>query len=324
MKAVQLVGFDGVASLRLVDVATPVPQPHEVLINVKATGVNFAEVELTKGRYDVAKQPPFVMGFEAAGTVDAVGSKVTHVKIGDRIVALVSSGGYAEYATADANLAITIPENVTFAEATTIMVQGLSAYTLLKFAAKVQRSDSVLVQAAAGGVGLYLVQLAKTMGVKKVIALAGSKQKLDLVVSLGADVAINYSERGWADDVRHATDGEGVDVVLEAASGEIGEGSFKLMAPFGRMVIYGARNIHDTFSPEQIQQLIYRNQSVIGFNFPSLRPEYLTDAIPRLLELIARHKVQIFANHVFPLADVAVAFEALASRQTIGKVVLVP
>ena len=135
-----------------------------------------------------------------------------NVKVGDKVTAIVSSGGYAEYATADAHVAIPIPSGISFAEASTIPVQGVSAYALLKFAAKPQAHETILVQAAAGGVGLYVVQLAKIIGVKRVIALASAREKLDLVKSLGADVAINYSDKSWPDQVRDATDGKGVDV----------------------------------------------------------------------------------------------------------------
>ena len=182
----------------------------------------------------------------------------------------------------------------------------------------------MLIQAAAGGVGLYLVQLAKSMGVKKVIGLASTQEKIDLITSLGADVAINYSHRNWTDRVREATNGNGVDVVLEAASGEVGEECLKLIAPFGRMVVFGARNIHDTFPPEKMQQLIYRNQTVIGFNFPSLRPEQIAASVPDLLKLVSQQKIRLFANNSYPLAEVKAAFRALASRETIGKIVLTP
>ena len=264
------------------------------------------------------------MGFEASGVVAEVGSQVKTLKIGDRITSLVSSGGYAEYATGDASLAIPIPEALSFPEATTIPIQGISAYTLLRFAAKPQLNESVLVQAAAGGVGLYLVQLAKSMDVKKVIALASTKEKIDLLKFLGADVAIDYSHKDWIKKVREATDGNGVDVVLEAASGDVGEECFKLLAPFGRVVVFGARNIYDTLPPEKIQQLIYRNQTLIGFNFPSLRPEQIAASIPGLLKLIAEQKIRLFANSSYRLVDVKTAFRALASRGTIGKIVLVP
>jgi len=324
MKAIELTAFEGLGSMRLVEVEKPRPGANQVLIQVKAAGINFAELELTKGRYKVPQKTPFIMGFEAAGVVVEVGAQVRNIKVDDNITSLVSSGGYAEYATADANVAIPIPSGITFAEATTIPVQGLSAYTLLKFVAKPQPKESVLVQAAAGGVGLYLVQLAKIMGVERVIALASLQEKISLITSLGADVAINYSNRSWPNQVREATRGKGIDVVLEAASGEVGEESFKLIAPFGRMVVFGARNIHDTLPPEKIQQLIYKNQSLIGFNFPSLRPEQIAECVPSLLSLISLRKVKLFANNSFPLTEVKTAFEAISRRGTTGKVVLTP
>jgi len=324
VRAVALNGYEGFQSLQVVEVDKPRPGAKEVLIEVRAAGINYAEIEITKGKYQVPKQLPFVMGFEASGIVAEVGSQVRNHKVGDKITSIVSSGGYAEYAIADAGAAIPIPNEISFAEAASIPIQGLSAYSLLKSAAKPQATESVLVQSAAGGVGLYLVQLLKIMGAKKVIALASSKEKLDLVKSLGADFTFTYSDPGWADGVRAATNGRGVDVVLEAASGEVGEESFKLIAPFGRVIVFGARNIYDTVSPERVRQLIYKNQSLIGFNFPSLRPRQIAESVPHLLDLISQRKVKLFATTSFPLTNVKTAFEALSSRQTIGKVVLMP
>ena len=324
MKAVQLDGYEGFQSLRVVELEKPKPGAKEILIEVRAAGINYAEIELTSGKYQVPKELPFIMGFEASGVVAEVGSQVKNYQLGDRITSIVSSGGYAEYAVADAGFAIPIPEGVSFAQAATIPIQGLSAYSLLKFAAKPQVTESVLVQSAAGGVGLYLVQLLKIMGVKNVLALASSKEKLDLVKSLGADLTFNYGEPGWADGVRAATGGRGVDVALEAASGKVGDESFQLLAPFGRMVVFGAKNIHDTIPPEKVRQLIHGNRSLIGFNFPSLQPQQIAECVPELLDMVSRQKIKLFANNSFPLADVRKAFEALSSRRTIGKVVLMP
>lgn len=324
MKAVQLTGFSGIEDLEVVELARPVPQPQEILIRVEAAGINFAELEMVKGRYPSGKTPPFVMGFEAAGTVVEAGSQVNSIKVGDRVTAIVSSGGFAEFAIADASRAISVPEGVSAAEATTIPIQGLTAYALLKFVAKPHVDESLLIQAAAGGVGLYLVQLAKHMGGRKVIALAGSKEKCDLVRQLGTDVAIDYGQRDWVEQVKEATGGKGVDVLLEAAAGEIGKESFKLVAPFGRIVLFGARNIHEAFETERIRQLVYKNQSVVGFNLPTMQPELLGECVAGLLKLVAEHKLKMFANNSFPLDQVRAAFQALAGRQTIGKVVLVP
>jgi NADPH2:quinone reductase len=324
MKAVELAGYEGLDSLRIVDVPKPMVGMNECLIEVKATGINFAELELTHGRYRVGQEPPFIMGFEAAGVVSEIGENVKSLKVGDRVTAVVSSGGYAEYAKAPADMAIPIPEGITYAEATTIPIQGLAAHLLLTQVARVQPEESVLIQAAAGGVGTYLVQLAKIIGVQKVVALVGSQDKMAFVEGLGADVVVDTSRHDWADRVRSATGGHGVDVVLEAAGGEFGKHSLRLLAPFGRMVVFGARNIHDTFHPEQVQQLIYNNQSVIAFNIPSYKPERIAASIGPLLELIASGKLKPFASNQFTLDSVKEAFEALSSRKTVGKVVLIP
>ena len=211
-----------------------------------------------------------------------------------------------------------------FAEATSITVQGLTAYTMLKVAARLQLHESILIQAAAGGVGVFLVQLAKILGAGQIIALASSPAKLNLVKDLGADVAISYTEAGWPDRVREATGGRGVDIVLEAVSGEIGDECFRLAAPFGRVVFFGAKNIHDTLFSDKIQQLIRKNQSVIGFNLPTLRPEQIAEHVPGLLALVAEGRIKLIAQNAFALGEVRKAFEALSSRNTVGKVVLVP
>jgi len=324
MKAVELTGTAGFKSLRLADVPRPAPKATEILIEVKAAGLNYAEIEQTRGKYPVFKPFPFVMGFEASGIVSEVGSEVKTWRVGDRVAAIVSSGGYAEYAVADASATLPISDGISFAEATAITIQGLSAYALLKLAAKPQPSETVLIQAAAGGVGLFLVQLSKILGVKRVIALASTEEKLAIVKELGADVAISYANGDWADQVREVTGGQGVDVVLECVSGAVGEESFKLIAPFGRVVVFGAKNMYDTISPEKLQQLIHKNQSLIGFNFPSLRLEQIAPCISELLILISQGRLRLFANNSFPLAEFEKAFEALSGRRTIGKVVLLP
>jgi NADPH2:quinone reductase len=324
MKAVELNGYEGVSSLRVVDIPQPEIAENECLIEVKATGINFAELELAHGRYQTGKQPPFIMGFEAAGVVREIGAAVTNLRVGDRVTTIVSSGGYAEYASAVAEMTIPIPQGVGFAEAATIPIQGLTAYLLLKEIARVTPSDTVLIQAAAGGVGSYLVQLANIYGARKIIALVGSAEKIEFVKALGADCVINSGTGEWTDHVRDATGGLGVDVVFEAASGDFGKQSLRLLAPFGRMVVFGARNVHDSFEPEQIQQLIYKNQTITGFNIPSFRPEKIATSIAPLLELITCRRLKPFVGAQFPLDRVREAFEALASRRTTGKVVLIP
>lgn len=324
MKAVQLQGFHGFEDLKLVEIARPQPGPDEVLIEVKAAGLNWAEVEQTRGRYPSKTLPPYVMGFEAAGVIAELGANVVGFRHGDRVAALTTSGGFAEFATASAQNLIAIPPTLSFADATTLPVQGVSAYALLQVAARPQPGEILLVQSAAGGVGLYLVQLAKHRGVQRVVALVGSSDKADAVRRVGADVVVDSSQPDWSERVREATDGRGVDVVLEMSSGQVQEESLKLLAPFGRMVFFGAQNMYDTISPERMRRLIANNQSLIYFNLPSLQPEQVRASLAGLLELVVQGKLEIRARQTFPLSEAPRAFEALASRRTIGKVVLVP
>jgi NADPH2:quinone reductase len=324
MRAVQLKSFEGPGGLVVADVVRPTPGPDEVLLEVKAAGLNWAELEQTRGRYPFTRPLPATMGFEAAGVVVEVGERVAALRPGDRVAGLATSGGFAEYATVAAGSVIPIPEGVSFADATTLTIQGLSAYALLELAARPRPDDIVLVQAAAGGVGSFLVQLAKLRGVRRVIALARGRDKVALVEGLGADAAIDYGAPGWPERVRAATDGRGVDVALEMSSGEVQEESFKLLAPFGRIVIFGAKNMHDTIGPERMQRLIANNQTVQFFNVPTQSPAALAACVPPLLELVVAGKLRLITQHRFALADAADAFAALSGRRTVGKVVLLP
>ena len=323
MKAIQLTDFDGPEGLRVSEVERPRAGIGEVLLKVHAAGVNFAELEQTKGKYPVAASLPFVMGFEASGTVEETGLGVSGLKAGERVTGVVKTGGFAEYAIADAANLIPVPSNVDFSEASTIAIQGVTAYALLKYAAD-PTDKTVLIQAAAGGVGLYLVQLAKILGARKVIALASSAEKLDVVKKLGADAVFDYSREGWTSEVLNATEGHGVDVVFEMASGKTGDESISLTAPFGRVVFYGAQNMYTSLSEKQMQQLIHKNQTFVGFNIPTLGTDKLTACVPPLLKLISDARLKLFAKNIFPFDRVKEAFEAIASRNTIGRVVLVP
>jgi NADPH:quinone reductase len=323
MKAIQLTGFSGVDSMKLVDVPIPVLSAGQVLIKVKAAGVNYAEVEQIHGKYlTFGKELPFVMGFEVAGTIEKVSPDVEGIKIGDAVTTMALSGGFAEYAIADAAAVIHIPVGLSFEEATTIPLQGMTAYTLLKYGVLPAKPSSVLIQAAAGGVGLYLVQLAKLMGIEKVIAMAGSDEKLSLVKELGADIAINYLLPDWTQKVKEATNGKGVDVVLQMLMDEVGEESFKLLSPEGKIILFGAKNYHDTISVEQVRQLIWQNQTLSGFAYPALPVKKIKESIPELCDLIEKNKLKIFAKNGYQLSEVKNAFLALQSRKTIGKVYL--
>lgn len=204
MKAIQFSETGAADVLQIVDLPTPQPQAGEVLIKVAAAGVNYADVQQRKGTYFLKASLPFVGGYEVAGVVEAVGADVTHLQPGTRVMAMLQNGGYAEYAIAQAAQAIPIPDELGAAEATALLVQGMTAMGLLRTG----QYESVLVLAAAGGVGSMLVQLAKNQG-KRVIAAVGSDAKKAQATDFGADAVVSYADADWVQQVRDATNGGG-------------------------------------------------------------------------------------------------------------------
>lgn len=324
MKAVRLTEYGGPEVLHLVDIDKPVPTGHEVLIEIKAIGVNYADTARREGQYVVKTPLPFIPGAEIAGVVAAVGEKVRTVKPGNRIVTLIESGGYAEYALANEKALIPIPEQLDFHTAVALPLQGLSAYHILKTMGRLEKGESVLVHAAAGGVGTIAVQLAKLFGAGKVIATASSKEKLALAQEMGADVLINYTEPDWEKQVLEATGGKGVNVALEMVGGDVFNKTVKCLATFGRLVVFGAASGEQgKFYPSS---LMARNQSVIGFFLPQImrKPELLQPSLVELLTYLGAGKLKLTIGGVFPLEDAAKVHTLLQGRKTQGKLILEP
>ncbi|HEV2661452.1 MAG TPA: zinc-binding dehydrogenase, partial [Ktedonobacteraceae bacterium] len=215
-----------------------------------------------------------------------------------------------------------IPDTLDFPHAAAFMVQGLTAYQLLRESAHIQTGESVLIHAAAGGVGTLAVQLAKLMGAGQVIGTASSEAKLELARSLGADSAINYSQPDWFEQVKAATQGKGTDIILEMVGGEISKQSLQCLAPFGRMVIYGAAS--NEITQFTGIQLMYKNQSIIGYWLTSWlqRSDRVAAAALDLMKYLNSGRLKIIVGATFPLAEAAQAHLAIAERQTTGKVVL--
>ena len=321
MQAIRIHETGGPEVMLLEEVETPVPGQGEVLIKVAAAGVNYADLAQRQGAYLTRTHTPMTLGFEVAGTIAALGPGVSAPAVGTRVIAFVN-GGYAEYAVASTSTIIPIPENLDFAHAAAFAVQGLTAYQTLRESGRLQAGESVLVQAAAGGVGTLAVQLARLMGAGKVFGTASNEQKLDLVSRLGADAAINYTQDDWVEQVKKASGGRGVDVVLEVVGGAITEQCLQCLAPFGRMVIIGAA------SGQRAQfsaiQLMYKNLSVIGYWLTARmsHPDRIAAAIAELMQYLATGSLQIIVGQTFPLAEAAEAHRAIAARRTTGKVVL--
>ncbi|MDW2877603.1 MULTISPECIES: quinone oxidoreductase family protein [Bacillaceae] len=323
MKAIQLKEYGGPDVLKLVELDVPEPRGHEVLIQIRSIGVNYADTARREGQYVVKTPLPFIPGAEVAGVVKAVGEKADIVP-GTRVVALIESGGYSEFAIADSRGLIPIPEGLDFHEAAALPLQGLSAYHILKTMGRLQKGENVLVHAAAGGVGTLAVQLARIFGAGKIIATASSEQKLRLAGDMGADVLVDYTESGWEEKVREATEGKGANLALEMAGGEVFAKTMKCLAPFGRVVVYGVA------SGEQYRMypssLMARNQSVIGFFLPQIMkmPELLHTSMKELLGYLAEGKLKLTVGGIYPLEEAPFVHEQMQGRKTSGKLILTP
>jgi NADPH2:quinone reductase len=324
MKAIQVDEFGGSEVLKLVDVERPSPGEDEVLIEVRSVGVNYADTMRRRNQYLVETPLPFVPGSEAAGVVAEVGTDVEDAKEGDRVVTLLGTEGYAEYAVAPARNLIPIPKVMNFDEAAAIPLQGLTAYHVLKTSGMLEEGESVLVHAAAGGVGALAVQMAKLMKAGTVIATASTREKLDLAKSLGADVLINYTEEGWPEQVREATGGAGADVILEMVGGDFIQKNLQCLNTFGRMVVYGAASgERGSLVP---MDLMYKNQTVVGFYLPRImsRPELFVPSLQEILGWISSGDLKLSIGARYPLEKAREAHDALEGRQTMGKIVLNP
>lgn len=329
MKAIQYSRFGGPDVLEIVEIAAPSPRPGEVLIKVGAVGVNFFEVMMRQDRYAVTPPLPFIPGVEIAGTIAALGEGVTSLSVGDRVaaalyVAGVSSGGYAEQVAVHADVVVRLPDEIAFPAAATLQVQGLTALYLLR--SHSAAGKNVLISAAAGGVGSLLVQLAKRGGTRRVIAMASSAEKLALAQELGADAGVDYMQPDWPEQVRALTDGAGPDLVFDASGGDIPAQYLALLAPLGRLVLYGPLSLSD-FRPETeaLKALIFGNRTIAGFSLlPHLAPARLASELGELFRLAISGELTLLPGESFPLAQAGAAHAALESRRTAGKLLLVP
>jgi NADPH:quinone reductase len=324
MKVVQFTKYGGPEVLQMIEMERPVPTGRRVLMKVEAIGVNYADTARREGHYVVPTPLPFIPGAEVAGVVSAVGEDVTSVHVGQRVVALIESGGYAEYVNVDERGVIPIPDELDFHQAVALPVQGLSAYHILKTMGRLEEGETVLIHAAAGGVGTLAVQLAKIFRAGNIIATASTEEKRALAKQLGADAAIDYTKEGWKDEVLEYTNGKGVDVALEMAGGDIFHQTLDCLAPFGRLVVYGVAS--GQFTRMNPARLMEKNLSVIGFFLPQImrKSELYQQSLQELLTYVQTGKLILAIGGVYPLEQAAEVHRLLQSRKTHGKLILVP
>lgn len=324
MKAIEVDAYGDSDELSVVDVQTPEPNAGEVRIDIEAAGINFADIMQRRGHYPGGPEPPYVPGMEAAGTVDAVGEGVDDLTEGDRVVTMLDTGGYAESVTADAGMLFPIPDAMSFEEAAGFPVQFLTAHACLFEWGGLEAGESVLIQAAAGGVGTAAVQLASNADAE-VFGTASTQEKLDLAADLGCDHPINYTETDFREVVDEETDGEGVDLVLESVGDDVFDRSLDAMAHFGRMVTYGVAS----GVPAEVsnQRLLFENKTVSGFHLGQAAmhdPSRVMQAVPDLTEGLASGDLEVVLGEAFALEDAAEAHQYIEDRKSSGKIVLKP
>jgi NADPH2:quinone reductase len=320
MKAIQVSTVGGPDVLTLVDLPVPDPKPHEALVQIAAAGINFIDVYFREGRYPAPL--PFIMGQEASGIVVGVGADVRTLQLGDRVAYTGVMGSYAQYASVPAERLIKIPETVEFEAAAAAMLQGMTAHYLSHSTYPINDGDVVLIHAAAGGVGLLLVQLAKLRGAR-VIATAGSEEKAALARDAGADDVIVYTTQDFETETRSLTDGQGVHVVYDGVGKATFAGDLKVLRPRGYLVLFGGAS--GAVAPFDLLELT-KNGSLFVTR-PSLQHYVATRAELEqrsndVLQMIASGELKLRIHKKYPLEDAAQAHRDLEGRKTTGKLLL--
>jgi NADPH2:quinone reductase len=320
MKAIQVSQTGGPEVLNLVELPVPEPNANEALIQIKTAGVNFIDVYFREGRYQAPL--PFIIGQEAAGIVVGVGSDVRTLQLGDRVAYTGVMGSYAEYASVPADRLIKIPETIEFETAAAAMLQGMTAHYLSHSTYPINDGDSVLIHAAAGGVGLLLVQMAKQRGAR-VIATAGSEEKAALAREAGADDVIVYTTHDFETETLRLTDGQGVHVVYDGVGKATFASDLKVLRPRGYLVLFGGAS--GAVPPFDLLELT-KNGSLFVTR-PSLQHYVLTRAeleqrANEVLEMIASGKLKLRIHKKYALEEVQDAHRDLEGRKTTGKLLL--
>jgi NADPH2:quinone reductase len=322
VRAIRISQWGGPEVLELVEDA-PVPEPGdgELLVRVTRAGINFADTHARENTYLARYELPLTPGAEVAGVVE----RAAHgFEEGQRVVSLVGTGGYAEYVAAPAAATIPVPDGVSDATALALLLQGLTAWHLYRTSAKLAEGESVVVHAAAGGVGSLAVQLGRPFGAGRVIATASSEPKRELALELGADAAVDVTREDLADALIEANGGQRVDVVLEMAGGRVFDESLKALAPFGRLVTYGlaSREVNQVANGS----LMRRSHAVVGFWLMHCmrKPEMVGPPLQDLFERAAAGSLRVVEGEVYPLSEARRAHEDLQGRRTTGKLVLDP
>ena len=323
MKAIRAHEWCGPRDLVIDQIDQPQPGNGQVLVRVNVAGLNFPDLLIITGKYQFKPALPFSPGFEIAGTVEKVGPGVSKFSGGERVIAQVAVGGFAEYAIAEESHTHPKPLAMSDDEAASFPLVYQTSYFGLAYRGALQKGETVLVHSAAGGVGLAAVQIARALGAGKIIGTVGSDEKLALVRDNGADIALNYQTEDFVDVVKRETNGRGADVIYDPVGGEIGERSTKCIAFEGRLVVIGFTS--GKFSNFVSNHVLVKNYSVVGLHWGAYRhnnPAKIEQGWKELLALYETGLLKPVIGGRFHMEQVADAMEFLASRKAVGKVVL--
>jgi NADPH:quinone reductase len=322
MQAVQVQKPGGPEVLTLVDIPVPKPKPNEVVVKVSAAGVNFIDVYFREGRY--SSPSPFVNGQEACGIVSDVGSDVKSLKPGDRIAYVGILGSYAQYAAVPADRAVRVPQGITDHQAAAAMLQGMTAHYLINSAYPLKKGETALIHAAAGGVGLLLVQMARNIGAR-VIGTAGSEAKAKLAREAGADEVILYDRQDFEAETKRFTEGKGVHVIYDGVGKSTFEKDLNILRPRGYLVLFGASSGPvPPFDPDKLRQKgsLFLTRPSLG-QYIATREE-LEQRATDVLGLISAGKLKLRIEHIYKLSEAQQAHRDLEGRKTTGKLLLIP
>ena len=322
MKAIQVKQPGGPEVLELVDVPVPEPKANEAVVKLAASGVNFIDVYQREGRYKVPL--PFVLGQEGAGVVTTVGSNVTSLKAGDRVAWTGLLGGYAEYAAVPADRLVAIPAGVTNQQAAAAMLQGMTAHYLCHDTYPLKRGETALVHAAAGGVGLLLVQMAHNIGAR-VLATVSTEEKAKLAREAGADEIILYTKSDFEAETRRLTNGQGVHVVYDSVGKTTFKKGLNVLRPRGMMVLFGGSSgavpPFDLIALSQKGSLYVTRPTLV--NYIASREELMSRS-GAVFAMISSGKMKLRIAHTYPLPEAQRAHRDLEGRKTTGKLLLLP
>jgi NADPH:quinone reductase-like Zn-dependent oxidoreductase len=338
MKAIPIMAAGSADTLKIQDFPDPKLMDDEVLIDVKAFGLNFADLMARKGQYPDAPPIPFVPGYEVAGTVKQVGPKVTNFKEGERVFALTNFGGYASLAPASHMACFHLPDNMTFSEGASIPVNFVTAYHCINQTGTLVPGSKILIQAAAGGVGMAAIQFAKLAGLE-IFGTAGSQAKLDMIKDLGVHHPINYLTSDFETEVMRITNNQGIDIILDSMAGSNIKKSINILRAHGRVVAFGASAFSDReglnalkLIPEFLSMmtinpinLLKDSKGLYGVNMLKVareRPDLLNLFLNDILKLFAENKLKTFVTKEYPWEQTGQAHKDMETRKTTGKVIL--